>query len=72
MDWFKKYFLPPISKDVSMVEEITEEKDILSEYNLDLIYSQSGTLYLIIHPLGFVPSIFVGQFHKHLSQLSVA
>jgi ribosomal protein L44E len=47
-DWFVKSLLPPIAKDVAMSGAVTEEQVILRAQQLDLIYSQSGTLYDII------------------------
>lgn len=48
VDWFSKSLLPPISKYISMVGDIIEEKNIYRSQQLDLIYSQLGTLYDII------------------------
>jgi hypothetical protein len=48
MDWFTKSLLPPIARDVAMVRVATKEKAILRAQHLDLIYSHSGTLYVII------------------------
>ena len=47
-DWFMKLLLPKISCDVAMLGEITEEDVIRRAQHLDLIYSQSDTLYDII------------------------
>ena len=47
-DWFTKSLLPKISWDVSMSGVVTEEDVIRHAQHLDLIYSQSGTLYDII------------------------
>ena len=47
-DWFTKLLLPKISCDVAMSEAVTEEDVIRRDQHLDLIYSQSGTLYDII------------------------
>lgn len=47
-DWFTKSLLPKISCDVAMSEVVTEEDVIRRAQHLDLIYSQSGTLYDII------------------------
>jgi hypothetical protein len=38
-DWFTKYLLPPISRDVAMSGEVTEEQAIMHAQHLDLIYS---------------------------------
>jgi hypothetical protein len=48
MEWLTKSLLPPISKDVSIAGETSEETAILRSQHLDLIYSQSDTLYNII------------------------
>jgi hypothetical protein len=48
MEWFTKSLLPLISRDVAMVEVTTKEKSILRAQHMDLISSQSGTLYDII------------------------
>ena len=47
-DWFTKSLLPPIARDVSMGGAMTEEKAISRAQYLDLVYSQSGTLYDLI------------------------
>jgi len=47
-DWFTKSLLPKISCDVAMSGAVTEEDVIRRAQHLDLIYSQSGTLYDII------------------------
>jgi len=47
-DWFTKSLLPKISCDVAMSKVVTEEDVIRRAQHLDLIYSQSGTLYDII------------------------
>jgi len=46
-DWFCKSLLPPISKEVSLAGVITEEQSICRAQHLDLIYSQSRTLYYL-------------------------
>ena len=48
VDWFTKSLLPKISCDVAMSGAVTEEDIIGRAQHLDLIYSQSGTLYDII------------------------
>ena len=48
IDWFTKYLLPPIAQDVAMGGEITKEQAIARAQYLDLVYSQSGTLYELI------------------------
>ena len=47
-DWFTKSLLPKISCDVAMSGAVTEANVIRRAQHLDLIYSQSGTLYDII------------------------
>ena len=47
-DWFTKSLLPKISCDVAMSRAVTEEDVIRRAQHLDLIYSQSSTLYDII------------------------
>ena len=46
--WFTKSLFPPIAKDVAMARAITEDQGIHHDQHLDLIYSQSGTLYDLI------------------------
>jgi hypothetical protein len=48
MEWFTKSLLLPFARYVAMDEEVTKEQTILSTQQLDLIYSQSDTLYYII------------------------
>ena len=48
VDWFMKSLLPKISCDVAMSGAVTEEDVIRRAQHLDLIYSQSSTLYDII------------------------
>jgi hypothetical protein len=47
-EWFTKSLLPPISHDVTMGGVVTEEEAIARAQYLDLVYSQSGTLYELI------------------------
>ena len=47
-NWFTKSLLPPISRDVAMGSVVTEEQAISRAQYLDLVYSQSGTLYDLI------------------------
>ena len=54
-DWFMKSLLPKILCDVAMSGAVTEEDIIRRARHLDLIYSQSGTLYDII-PQALRPS----------------
>lgn len=44
-EWFIKSLLPPITEDVAKGGVITEEKFIAHAQYLDLVYTQSGTLY---------------------------
>jgi hypothetical protein len=44
-EWFTKSLLPPIARDVAMGGTVTEEQAIARAQYLDLVYSQSGTLY---------------------------
>ena len=47
-DYFMKSLLPPIAQDVAMGGVVTEEQDISYAQYLDLVYSESGTLYDLI------------------------
>jgi hypothetical protein len=44
-EWFTKSLLPPIARDVTMGGAVTEEQAIAQDQYLDLVYSQSSTLY---------------------------
>jgi hypothetical protein len=44
-EWFTKSLLPPIARDVAMGGAVTKEQAIARAQYLDLVYSQSGTLY---------------------------
>ena len=46
--WFTKSLLPPIARDVAMGGVVTEEQAINRSQYLDLVYSQSDTLYDLI------------------------
>jgi len=48
VEWFTKSLLPPISWDVAMGGVVTEEEAIAHVQYLDLVYSQSSTLYELI------------------------
>jgi hypothetical protein len=48
VEWFTKSLFPPIAHDVAMGGVITEEESIAHAQYLDLVYSQSGTLYELI------------------------
>jgi hypothetical protein len=47
-EWFNKSLLPQIAHDVSMGGVVTKEEAITQAQYLDLVYSQSGTLYELI------------------------
>ena len=47
-EWFTNYFCPSIARDVVMGGAVTKEKAIGYAQYLDLVYSQSGTLYDMI------------------------
>jgi hypothetical protein len=47
-EWFTKSLLPLITHDVAMGGTITEEETIAQNQYLDLVYSQSGTLYELL------------------------
>jgi hypothetical protein len=44
-EWFTKSFVNKISHDISMGGVVTEEQAISHAQYLDLVYSQTGTLY---------------------------
>jgi hypothetical protein len=44
-EWFTKSLLPPISHDVTMGGTVIEEETIAQAQYLDLVFSQSSTLY---------------------------
>lgn len=44
-DWFTTSFVPAITRDIAMGACVTEEQVIARAQYLDLVYSQSGTLY---------------------------
>ena len=48
LEWFLKYLLPYIAKDVSTSGVQNEEQAIFRAQQLDMIYAQSGLLYEII------------------------
>jgi len=48
MDWLCRSLLPQISRDVALGGVVTEDQSIHFAQHLDLIYSQSDTLYEII------------------------
>lgn len=47
-DWFTKSLFPPIDHDIAMGGAITKEQAISRAQYLDLVYSQSSTLYDLI------------------------
>ena len=47
-DWFCKSLLPQIAKDVALGDVVTEDQSIHHSQHLDLICSESRTLYNII------------------------
>jgi hypothetical protein len=47
-EWFTKSLLPQIARDVAMGGVVTEEEAITRAQYLDLVYSQSSTLYELI------------------------
>jgi hypothetical protein len=47
-EWFTKSLLTPIARDVAMGGVVTEEETIARAQYLDLVYSQSGTLYELL------------------------
>jgi hypothetical protein len=47
-EWFTKSLIGPIARDVTMGGVFTEEQVISHAQYLDLIYSQTGTLYDLI------------------------
>ena len=47
-DWFTKSLLPPITQDVAMGGDVTEEQVLNHAQYLYLVYSQSKTLYDLI------------------------
>jgi hypothetical protein len=47
-EWFTKSFVNDISKDISMGGVVIEEQAISRSQYLDLVYSQTGTLYNLL------------------------
>jgi hypothetical protein len=45
VEWFTKSLLLPIARDLAMCGVVTGEQSIARAQYLDLVYSQSGTLY---------------------------
>jgi hypothetical protein len=50
-EWFTKSFVNDIGKDIAMGGVVTEEKAISRAQYLDLVYSQTGTLYDLLPDL---------------------
>jgi hypothetical protein len=48
VEWFTKSLLPSIARDIAMGGVVTKEEAIARAQYLDLVYSQSGTLYELI------------------------
>jgi hypothetical protein len=59
-EWFTKSFVNDIGHDIAMGGVVTEEKAISHAQYLDLVYSQTGTLYDLLlelpHPSTFATS----------------
>jgi hypothetical protein len=76
-EWFTKSLIGPIARDVSMGGVVTKEQVISHAQYLDLVYSQTGTLYDLIpgaphpstNPTPTPPIVFhvvdgvIGTFH---------
>jgi hypothetical protein len=50
-EWFTKSFVNKIGKDIAMGSVVTEEQAISRAQYLDLVYSQTGTLYDLLPDL---------------------
>jgi hypothetical protein len=50
-EWFTKSFVNEIGKDIAMGGVVMEEQAISRSQYLDLVYSQTGTLYDLLHEL---------------------
>jgi hypothetical protein len=48
LEWFLKYLVPQLSKDVATSGVFSEEEAIMRAQQFELIYSQSGLLYTIL------------------------
>jgi hypothetical protein len=57
VEWFTKSLLPPIARDVTMGGADTKEETIARAQYLDLVYSQSSTLY------DFLPNVARANIH---------
>jgi len=51
VEWFTKSFANEIGKDIAMGGVVTEEQAIILAQYLDLVYSQTGTLYDLLPEL---------------------
>jgi hypothetical protein len=69
-EWFTKSLLPPIAHDVAMGGVVTEEEAIARAQYLDLVYSQSGTLYELIPNATHATTIHP-NLHPHLMQMEL-
>jgi hypothetical protein len=47
LEWFLKYLVPQLSKDIAMSGVFSEEDTIMRAQQFELIYSQSSLLYNI-------------------------
>jgi hypothetical protein len=65
-EWFTKSLLPPISRDVAMGGVVTEEEAISRAQYLDLVYSQSGTLYELIPNATCAKTIHLNLHPHHM------
>jgi hypothetical protein len=68
VEWFTKSLLPPITRDVAMGGAVTEEQAISQAQYLDLVYSQSGTLYDFLPNAAQANTIHLSR-HPHLMQM---
>jgi len=59
-EWFTKSFIATIARDIAMGGCVTEEQAIAHAQYLDLVYSQSGTLYELL-PNALWPSSDPGK-----------
>jgi hypothetical protein len=48
LEWFLKYLVPQLSKDIATSEVFSKEDAIMKAQQFELIYSQSGLLYNIL------------------------
>jgi hypothetical protein len=71
VEWFTKSLFPPINHDISMGGVITEEEAIARAQYLDLVYSQSVTLYELI-PNAPCPSTHPSKPSSTLTQMELS